>query len=136
MHEMKKMCFLLSLTFFLACSGERTFRKAEDAQDAGREFVRASLDGDYEKANFYLLQDSTNQLLMNKWHKDFDKLDANTKKQYKDAEILVINYHPTNDSVAQFTFSNSYKKDTSTLRIIRASGEWLVDLKEILNSKN
>ena len=31
---------------------ERTFKKAEDAQDAGREFIRASLDGDYEKANF------------------------------------------------------------------------------------
>ena len=133
---MKKIWLSFALGLFFACSGERTFRKAEDAQDAGREFVRASLDGDYDKANFYLLQDSTNQLLMNKWRKDFDKLDAPTKKLYKEAEILVINFRPTNDSIAQFTFSNSYKKDTSTLRIIRANGEWLVDLKEILNSKN
>jgi hypothetical protein len=133
---MKKIGFALVLVFQLACNGERTFRKAEDAQDAGREFVRASLDGDYEKANFYLLQDSTNQLLMKKWHKDLDQQDPATKKKYKDADILVINFHPTNDSAAQFTYSNSYKKDTSTLRIVRANGEWLVDLKEIMNFKN
>jgi hypothetical protein len=36
----------------------RNYSKAEDAQDAGREFIRASLDGNYDKAKFYLLKDS------------------------------------------------------------------------------
>ncbi len=134
LHIMKK----LSIAFFLllaACSNDRTFKKAEDAQDAGREFIRASLDGDYEKAQFYLLPDTTNQVLMNKWKKDFEKLDATTKQQYKDADILPINIQALNDSVTTYTFSNSFKKDTTTFKIVRQDGEWLVDLKEILNNK-
>jgi hypothetical protein len=40
-----------------------------------------------------------------------------------------------NDSITTYTFSNSYKKDTTRIRIVRINGEWLVDLKEILNRK-
>ena len=112
-----------------------SFKKAEDAQDAGREFIRASLDGNYDKAEFYLLKDSTNQLLMDKWKLDYDKLDEKTKQGYKDAEILPIVIQPENDSVTSYTFSNSFRKDTSTIKVMRVNGEWLVDLKEILNSK-
>jgi len=123
------------MLLLFACSGSRSFKKAEDAQDAGREFIRASLDGDIEKAQFYLLDDSTNRLLINKWKKDYDKLDANIKQQYKDADIRVINITPQNDSVTTYTYSNSYIKDTTTIKILRINGEWLVDLKEILNPK-
>ena len=109
--------------------------QAEDAQDAGREFIRASLDGNYEKATFYLLQDSTNQMLMGKWKKDYDQLDADSKNSYKEADILPIDVTTQNDSITTYTFSNSYKKDTTRIRIVRINGEWLVDLKEILNRK-
>ncbi len=130
---MKKI-FICSVLFLsLACNTGRTFKKAEDAQDAGREFIRASLDGDYEKAQFYLLPDSTNRLLMTKWKKDYDMLDADTKRQYKEASILPITIKQQNDSVTTYTFSNSYKKDTTTIKVVRVKGEWLVDLKEILN---
>ena len=114
---------------------DQSFKKAEDAQDAGREFIRASLDGDYDKAEFYLYKDSTNQLLMDKWKRDYDKMDEKTKQGYKDAEILPINIQSLNDSVTSYTYSNSFKKDTSTIKVMRINGEWLVDLKEILNSK-
>ncbi len=65
-------CFLV---FIMACNAGKTFNKAEDAQDAGRQFIRASLDGDYEKARFYLLSDSVNLLLISKWQQGFDKMD-------------------------------------------------------------
>ena len=132
---MIKKIFIPLAIFLVACSNGRSFKKAEDAQDAGREFIRASLDGDYEKAEFYLLQDTTNQILMNKWKKDFDQLDEKTKQQYKDADIHPINIQTLNDSVTTYTYTNSFKKDTSTVKIVRLNGEWLVDLKEILNSK-
>ena len=131
---MKKILIPLFILFF-SCNQQRTFKKAEDAQDAGREFIRASLDGDYERAEFYLLRDSTNRLLMEQWDKGFDKLYADTKKKYKEADILPINISAESDSVTSYTFSNSFKKDTTTIKIVRQQGEWLVDLKEILNSK-
>ncbi len=128
--------FILPALLVLAsCGDSHSFKKAEDAQDAGREFIRASLDGNYEKASFYLYADSTNQLLFNKWKKDYASLSADEQKGYKEAEILPINIQTLNDSVTSYTYANSYKKDTTTIRVVKVNGEWLVDLKEILNRK-
>lgn len=132
---MIKKIILPSLLFLAACGNSHSFKKAEDAQDAGREFIRASLDGNYEKASFYLYADSTNQLLLSKWKKDYDGLSADEQSKYKDADILPINIQAQNDSVTTYTYTNTYKKDTTTVKVVRVQGEWLVDLKEILNSK-
>jgi hypothetical protein len=131
---LKPLFALSSLLLLISCGAGKTFKKAEDAQDAGRQFIRASLDGDYEKARFYLLNDSVNQLLLSKWQQGFEKLDGDTRRQYREASILPINITAINDSVTSYTFSNSFRKDTTTLRIVRLNGEWLVDLKEILNN--
>lgn len=132
---MKTIFFSCFLVLVVACNAGKTFNKAEDAQDAGRQFIRASLDGDYEKARFYLLSDSVNLLLISKWQQGFDKMDADTRQQYREANILPINIRAINDSVTTYTYSNSFRKDTTTVRIVRINGEWLVDLKEILNDK-
>ncbi|HWK08205.1 MAG TPA: hypothetical protein VNS58_31470 [Puia sp.] len=124
-----------SLLLLAACGDSHSFKKAEDAQDAGREFIRASLDGNYEKASFYLYADTTNQMLLNKWKKDYDQLDHEVQKKYRDADILPINIQATNDSVTSYTYANTYKKDTTTIKIVRIRGVWLVDLKEILLPK-
>jgi hypothetical protein len=133
--NMIRTIFPFILLLFLFGCNDRSYKKAEDAQDAGREFIRASLDGDYDKADFYMLQDTTNRLLMKKWRSDFERIDDATRKKYKDASILVIDVHPVNDSVTSYTYSNSYIRDTTTISIVRIKGEWLVDLKEILNHK-
>ena len=132
---MKTIFVICFLAFIMACNAGKTFTPAEDAQDAGRQFIRASLDGDYEKARFYLLNDSVNLLLINKWQQDFDKLDRDTRQSYREASIIAINIKPVNDSVTTYSYSNSFRKDTTTVHIVRRNGEWLVDLKEILNAK-
>ncbi len=127
------ICVLAGIALLLAaCQGG--YKKAEDAEDAGREFIRASLNGDYKKAQYYLLDDSVNQLLIKTWQQGFEKLDPETRQSYKEANIVVLKISPLNDSTSKFSFSNSYKKDTTTLKIVRIRGEWLVDLKEILNA--
>jgi hypothetical protein len=129
------MLFLSSIFLFAGCSDAHSFKKAEDAQDAGREFIRASLDGNYDKANFFLYPDSTNQMLLSKWKKDYDGMDHEVQNKYRDADILVIQLQPLNDSTTFYTYANTYKKDTTTIKVVRIKGEWLVDLKEILNAK-
>ena len=132
---MIRKLFIPSLLLLAACGGPHSYKKAEDAQDAGREFIRASLDGDYEKASFYLYSDTTNQMLLDKWKKDYDKLDHEEQKKYRDADIRVINLGAINDSITTYTYANTYKKDTTTIRVVRVKGDWLVDLKEILNAR-
>jgi len=129
---MIKKFIIPSLLLLTACSGSHSYKKAEDAQDAGREFIRASLDGDYEKASFYLYGDTTNQMLLDKWKKDYDRMDHEEQKKYRDADILPINIQTVSDSVTSYTYTNSYKKDTTTIRVIKFKGDWVVDLKAIL----
>jgi hypothetical protein len=131
---MKKIFLSLLVISVFACNNERTFKKAENAQDAGREFIRASLDGDYDKANFYLYEDSTNQFLLGRWKKDYANLSVDEKQKYKDADIMVLNITPENDSVTRYKYFNSYKKDTTIIKVLRINGEWLVDLKEFIKT--
>jgi Domain of unknown function (DUF4878) len=132
---MVKKLLLPLVLLAAACNNSHTFRKAEDAQDAGREFIRASLDGNYEKASFYLYADTTNKMMFAKWKKDYDRMTPEVQQKFKDAEILPIDIHPINDSVTSYTYANSYKKDTTTIRVVKVNGDWMVDLKEILNHR-
>lgn len=134
-YIMIRKIFIPALLLLAACGSSHSYKKAEDAQDAGREFIRASLDGDYEKASFFLYSDTTNQMLLDKWKKDYDRLDHEAQKKYRDADIMPLNIQTVNDSVTTYTYANTYKKDTTTIRVIRVKGDWLVDLKEILNAK-
>jgi hypothetical protein len=134
---MKKILVPAALLLLAACNNDQSFKKAEDAQDAGREFVRASLDGNYEKASFFLYPDSTNKNIFAKWKTMYARMNADEQQRYKDASILPIDIHAVNDSVTSFTYTNSYKtKDTTTILVLRVNKEWLVDLKEILNRRH
>lgn len=121
------------LLFLVACGAGGGYEKAEDAQDAGREFIRASLDGDYQKARFFLLQDTTNLLLIERWQNDYKRLNNEEKKQHRSANIHPLSIQKVDDSTTSYQYYSSYNpKDTTTIKIVRANGDWLVDLKSIL----
>lgn len=132
---MKKIILLYSVVAAVACTNQDNFKKAEDAQEAAQEFIRASLDGNYEKADFYLYKDSAevNNMMLKKWKSDYDNLSQEEKVGKKEANIIVITTEKVNDSTLNYVYSNTYKKDTTSLKIIRNKGEWLVDLKDIVN---
>ena len=125
--------FLLLLTL-CSCNNDATFHKAEDAQDAGREFIRASLDGNYDKAKFFLLKDEDNLMLLDRWKEMYGKLAPDTVRAFKDADIRPIKIEAINDSTTQYTYSNSFTKDTTALKIVRVNNEWLVDLKTLIGN--
>lgn len=117
-----------------SCNSESGYTKAEDAQDAGREFIRASLDGNYKKASFYLLKDSTgtNLRLLDKWKEDYNHYSEEQKVNFKEAVIMPIHIVTTNDSTVTYTYTNSFEpKDTTSIKVVRLQGEWMVDLKDI-----
>lgn len=108
------------------------YKKASDAQDAGREFIRASLDGDMKKASFYLLQDSSNVYIFSKFREQYETLPAGEKEAYREAKIRPVKIEKINDSLVHYLYTNSYKKeDTTMLKIVRINDEWLVDMTEL-----
>ena len=83
---------------------------------------------------FYMLKDSTktNVMLLEKWKKDYNRRKEEDKVSFKDANIVVIRQEPLNDSTVNFVYTNTFEpKDTTTIKIVRIKGEWLVDLKDI-----
>ena len=134
---MKKLSVLLLMIVLVSCAGNESYTKAADAQEAAREFIRASLDGNYDKASFYLYKDSArvNEMLLNKWRDDYNHWTQADKVGHKEASIRVITTEQLNDSSLNYVFSNSYKKDTTTIKVVKANGEWLVDLQEILKGR-
>jgi hypothetical protein len=130
---MKKIFLMVFVLSAVACNSDAGYKKATDAQEAAREFIRASLDGNYDKASFYLYKDSqgVNEMLLNKWKTDYSKWSQEDKVGHKEANIIVITTEKVNDSSLNYVFSNSYKKDTTTIKIVKANGDWLIDLKDI-----
>jgi hypothetical protein len=132
---MRKIILFLAIAIFIASCGttEAGYTKAADAQEAAREFVRSSLDGNYDRANFYLYKDSAgvNEMLLNKWKADYSQWSQEDKVGHKNANIIVITTELLKDSALNYVFSNSYKKDTTTIKVVKANGDWLVDLKDI-----
>lgn len=121
-----------TIAIFISCNEQAGFKKAEDAQDAGREFIRATLDGDYEKAKFYMLKDEDNLWMLDNWKKMYDKFSQDSIKGFKEASIRPINIEPLNDSTTLYTYSNSFTKDTTAVKIVRVHNEWLVDFKTFI----
>lgn len=132
---MKRLLLCLAIATSFACNNNGGLTKAEDAQDAGREFIRASLDGDYEKAKFFMLKDEDNLMILDGWKKVYATYSKDEVKKFKNADIRPANIQALNDSTTIYTYSNTYTKDTTTLKIVRINNEWLVDLKQTFISE-
>jgi len=98
--------------------------------DAAAKFLRAALDGDYKKAKSFLVADSTNKQIIDIYENDYNnKLNAEVKKAYKTASIRFLKEtHDLNDSVTIVHYSNSYINKPDSLKIIKANGQWFIDL--------
>jgi hypothetical protein len=129
---MKLLIYVLIVSS-VGCNLGGGYEKAENALDAGREFIRGTLDGDHQKARFYLLQDTTNLLLIDKQQRNYQQLSREEKRKHRESSIHPLSIQKVNDSVTNYTYFNSYNpKDTTMIRIVKTKGDWLVDLKSIL----
>ena len=119
----------ISLLFFVACNQSAKTKKNTDPLEAGREFIDASLTGDYDYAKKYLLADSTNLMYFERFV-EFDKKKPATEKEgYKNANIIINSTENVSDSVTIINYSNTYKKEPSKIKLVKKNNEWLVDFK-------
>jgi hypothetical protein len=119
---------LLAILFF-ACNNSKQTDKPENDIDAARDFIRAALDGKFDEARKYLLQDSSNLQFLNAVERNYAKMDAESRGGYRSASINIHLVEPVNDSTTIVVYSNSFKNDHDTLRVLKKSSTWLVDLK-------
>jgi hypothetical protein len=139
---MPYFCFMTKLftgviaAMLLLSCGSSELTKAEDAQDAGRQFIRSCLDGDYEKARFFLMKDEDNLRLLEKWQRDYQQMSGQAKRSYREASIRPIAITSVSDTLTTYRYHHtSNTKDTFTLHVVKVNDEWLVDLKSIISPK-
>jgi hypothetical protein len=121
--------FLFLLFVFYACNNKKQSGESENDIDAARDFIRAALDGKFNEARTYLLADSVNINYLDVAERSYQKTDAEIKRDYRASSINIHQVTPVNDSTTVIIFSNSFKNDHDTLKIVRQTGQWLVDLK-------
>lgn len=128
---MRKLLFFSSSLFiiFSACNQPVKTKKNSDPLEAGREFIDASLKGDYDYAKKYLLTDSTNLMYFDRFVEFDNKKTSADKSGYKNANIIIDSTQNISDSISIINYSNTYKKTPSKIKLIKKNNEWLVDFK-------
>ena len=120
---------VLLTVFIIACNNAGQTSKAENDIDAARDFIRAALDGKFDIARNYMLQDSSNMQYLDAVDRNYVKMDPVTKSNYLSASITIHLVNPLNDSTTIVIYSNSFKNDKDTLKVLKSNNGWLVDLK-------
>jgi hypothetical protein len=97
--------------------------------DTGREFIRASLDGNFGDAETLLLKDTQNIQLFDSYKTFYKRLPADEKSNYKTASYEINKYLDVNDSTAIINYSNSFMKTPMEIKLVRSNKNWAVDFK-------
>jgi hypothetical protein len=110
------------------CTQPEGFTPPEDPLDAGREFIRALLDGDYEKGALYILNDPEDLEIYKRYERYMKKQPRKELLNLKSASIIINNLENRGDSICIINFSNSHSMKPMDLKIVKIEGDWKVDL--------
>jgi hypothetical protein len=125
-----KKSFLLffSIAMLAACKNDPNARP-HTALDTGREFIRASLDGNFKRAESLVLNDTQNIQMFERYKIFYNNLQEDQKQKYKNADYEIKEYKDLNDSTATINYSNSYMHKPMDIKIVRVNKVWSVDFK-------
>ena len=137
---MKLRHFPTLILLLLAISCKDTDRKPdgppENDIDAARDFIRAALDGNYDKARTLLVDDSTNLEDLNASERLYkERMSKEDRDKYKGASIHIHETRKLNDSASVVYYSNTFRNQKDSLKVLKIDGKWLVDFKYIFKHK-
>ncbi len=128
--------FILIFIFFIACNGSPVnYTKAENAFDAGREFIDGTLKGDFKKSAFYMLTDTVNQQFLNVQEKEFRLKDKEGRQQLRTASINIQQIEEVDSITNIIHYNNSFDKIEHTLKVVKLNNNWSVDFKYSFQKK-
>jgi hypothetical protein len=128
---MKMLWSLLFCFLLISCDNEEDKKDtiSENDTDAARNFIRAALDGKWDNARKFMIQDSTNLQLLDRAESMYQSKEREVKRSYRESNIRFYDTRQVNDSTTVINYSNTYKNEKDSLKVIRINGQWLIDLK-------
>lgn len=130
---LKYLLFCLSIFLYACQSTTTSFPPAENALDAGREFIDACLKGDFSKAAAYMLDDSTNRGHLQRAETKFREYDKEGRQQLRAASINISEVSDVDTATSIIYYSNSFDQQPLKVKVIRENKKWLVDFKYTFN---
>ena len=127
MYKTINTIFILIL--FIGCNQQNKKVSLDDPMETGREFIDASLKGNYDLAEKYMLSDSTNLHYLDRLKDFYKKMDPSEKDGLKNANIIINPSEDVTDSTTIINYTNTYKNKPSKIKLIRRNKEWKVDFK-------
>lgn len=126
---MNRLILLLSLIFMATgCNTESTVNLSDPLM-TGRGFIESSLQGDFVKAEKYVLPDSTNIQYLNTLVEFNKNRSKEERESYREASIIVDSIVDRSDTTTIMYYHNSYKKEPSKIKMVKTGTGWLVDFK-------
>ncbi len=125
---MKHLLFI-ALLAITACNRQNQYPAAENALDAGREFIDATLKGDFSKAAFYMVSDDQNKKLLDQTKVQYNARSSYIKKQFNQSVINIIEVTDISETETIINYSNSFDKVAHKVKAKKINGIWLIDFK-------
>ena len=98
----------------MALSSCNTEKKITNTDiEVARGFIKDILDNNFKDAETYVLREETNQQYFELFKKEYESKSKAELENYKNADIIINEISPVNDSVSIINYSNSFKKDKS-----------------------
>ncbi len=122
--------FTLIIVALCSCNTQDEHKRPTNSMDVGRNFIRATLDGDFVTAEDLLMKDSLNMETF-QTYKNYYKtnLSADIKQGYKKASYYINKLEDINDSTVIINYSNTYMNKPTNIRIVKQNSLWSVDFK-------
>ena len=132
-----KTVLLFTVILFTACNGkQQDYHKADNALDAGREYIQSCLQGDFSKASYYILPNEKNSQLLKETEKAYREKDKEGRQQFRLASININEVTDINQTSTTITYSNSFDKLPHSIEVVKQNGAWLVNLTNTNNTGN
>lgn len=132
------LCFIGAL--LLACNNESEKQASaapENDVDAATTFIRYALDGKWKDAKRLVVQDSANLEDIDLAEQNYTQRTAVTEQRgLRESTIRIFDTRKLSDSVSIVTYANTFRNKKDSVKVVKQSGAWLVDLKYSFPSRN
>lgn len=110
-----------------ACIGK--YPAAKDEAGTAQYFLRACMQGDFARADFYMLKDSENVADLARMKAAYYHSNRSVQAAYSAADIIIEDNEAADVNTKIITFKNSCNNINRKLKVVRINGDWKVDLK-------
>jgi len=111
----------------VACMGK--YPKADNELAAAQYFLKACMQGDFKRADFYMLKDSENIADLKQLKEAYHHSNRDIRAAYDHADIIVEDNESVNADMKIITYKNSYDNINRKLKAVNLNGDWKIDLK-------